>query len=146
MAGAYAVGVALRRRDADMDRLKEHLAERVQREERRQQRDKEVYERLKRAHAALRADRTGSSRSPSGSSRSPSGSAGAVAAATRELRPVEIVGIYEAQRDAMEQELEVSGDRVAVARGMVEGRQAGMSGMPRGCCRGAASATVRPDT
>lgn len=122
-----------------MDRLKEHLAERVQREERRQQRDKEVYERLKRAHAALRADRTGSSRSPSGS-------AGAVAAATRELRPVEIVGIYEAQRDAMEQELEVSGDRVAVARGMVEGRQAGMSGMPRGCCRGAASATVRPDT
>lgn len=139
MAGAYAVGVALRRRDADMDRLKEHLAERVQREERRQQRDKEVYERLKRAHAALRADRTGSSRSPSGS-------AGAVAAATRELRPVEIVGIYEAQRDAMEQELEVSGDRVAVARGMVEGRQAGMSGMPRGCCRGAASATVRPDT
>lgn len=46
-----------------------------------------------------------SSGSGSGVSR---GAAGAVAAAARELRPVELVGLYEVQKEALEKELAAS--------------------------------------
>jgi hypothetical protein len=50
----------------------------------------QVYTRLKSAFAAHKAEASGR------------GAAGAVAAAARELRPVEIVGVYEQQREALE--------------------------------------------
>ena len=38
---------------------------------------------------------------------SPSAVAGGIAAATRELRPIELVGLYEGQREALDAELSV---------------------------------------
>lgn len=84
----------VRSREQEADKLRDKLAERVAREERRTARDKEVYERLKRVHATA-----------GGSRQSPS--SGSVNAAVRELRPVEIVSLYEAQRDQQESELAV---------------------------------------
>jgi hypothetical protein len=72
----------------------------VKAEERRLARDKAIYARLRQAYAA--------SKSRQGAA------AGAVAAAARELRPVEIVGLYEAQREALEGE--TAGLRAEVGR------------------------------
>jgi hypothetical protein len=55
-------------------------------------RSSQVYTRLKSAFAAHKAEAAGR------------GAAGAVAAAARELRPVEIVGVYEQQREGLELE------------------------------------------
>jgi len=75
----------LRAKDVELQKLKDKLAEKAEREDRRKARDKEIYDKLKRSVARQ--------------------TAGAASAAVRELRPVEIVGIYEAQRDAAEAEL-----------------------------------------
>ncbi len=47
------------------------------------------------------------------------GAAGAVAAAARELRPVELVGIYESQKEAMEKELAAAKAEVRLKRSRV---------------------------
>jgi hypothetical protein len=44
--------------------------------------------------------------------------AGAVAAAARELRPIELVGIYEGQKEAVERELAAAKAEVSVAHDM----------------------------
>ncbi|MEW5300295.1 MAG: hypothetical protein WDW36_003235 [Sanguina aurantia] len=82
-----------RHKEAAMEKLTAHLAERVAREERRLARDKAVYGRMRGAYVAHRADLQGK------------GAAGAISAASRELRPIEIVAIYELQREALEGEL-----------------------------------------
>lgn len=107
-----------------LDTLNHHPQ--VTREERRLARDKAAYARIKQAFAgtggaAALAAAAASRRGGSGgwdaaaptvagdggmtSSGRRSNAAGAVAAAARELRPVELVGIYEGQKEAMEQEL-----------------------------------------
>ena len=75
----------LRAREKEIDALKTKMREKSERDERRQKRDKEIYDRLR--HKVSRH------------------SSGSVSAIVRELRPVEIVGIYESQREVMESEL-----------------------------------------
>lgn len=106
----------------------------VIREERRLSRDKAAYQRIKQAYAAsggAAAGRRAAAAAAGGSQAwaatvevgpgvggagaKRSNAAGAVAAAARELRPVELVGIYEGQKEALEKELaaakaEVRGD------------------------------------
>lgn len=96
----------------------------VTREERRLARDKAVYQRIKQAYAAsggasagrkaVLAAAGGSNAwsatvevgpGTGGAAGRCSNAAGAVAAAARELRPVELVGIYEGQKEALEKEL-----------------------------------------
>lgn len=95
----------------------------VVREERRLARDKAVYQRIKQAYAAsggAAAGRRAAMAATGGSTaawsdvggpgagaggRRGSNAAGAVAAAARELRPIELVGIYEGQKEALEKEL-----------------------------------------
>jgi hypothetical protein len=96
----------------------------VTREERRLAHDKSVYQRIKQAYAAsggAAAGRKAALAAAGGSSAwsatvevgpgtggaagRRSNAAGAVAAAARELRPVELVGIYEGQKEALEKEL-----------------------------------------
>ncbi|KAF5839020.1 hypothetical protein DUNSADRAFT_1797 [Dunaliella salina] len=84
---------ALRSREASMDKLRAALADKVVKEERQAARDKQVYARLRSAFAAHRADLQGKN------------AAGSIAAASRELRPVEIVGVYEQQREGLETQL-----------------------------------------
>ncbi|KAL3157009.1 hypothetical protein ABBQ38_001262 [Trebouxia sp. C0009 RCD-2024] len=84
---------ASRAQELTLEQLRGRLSDKVTREERLARRDAEAYARLKRAFLSNKGD---------GSSR---GQAGAVAAAARELRPVEIVGLYEEQKDSMESEL-----------------------------------------
>jgi hypothetical protein len=101
-------------------RLAGSLTAQVTREERRLARDKAVYQRIKQAYAAsggaaagrraataamAAAGGGGSSAAGWSDSRRGSNAAGAVAAAARELRPVELVGIYEGQKEALEKEL-----------------------------------------
>lgn len=73
----------LREGEKRLERCREQLAVAVGREERQVGKAKQTYARLKSAWAQAK-----------GSSKA----AGAISAATRELRPVEIVGIYEEQR------------------------------------------------
>lgn len=94
------------------------------REERRLARDKAVYQRIKQAYAASGGAAAGrrAAQAAAGGSNAwsatveigpgaggaaarRSNAAGAVAAAARELRPVELVGIYEGQKEALEKEL-----------------------------------------
>ncbi|MEW5316929.1 MAG: hypothetical protein WDW38_008268 [Sanguina aurantia] len=82
-----------RHKEAALDKLTAHLAERVAKEERRLARDKAVYARMRGAYVTHKADLQGK------------GAAGAISAASRELRPIEIVAIYELQREALEREL-----------------------------------------
>ncbi|KAL0019238.1 hypothetical protein WJX79_004955 [Trebouxia sp. C0005] len=84
---------AARAQEVILEQLKGRLGDKVTKEERVAKRDAEAYARLKRAFLTNKGE---------GSSR---GQAGAVAAAARELRPVEIVGLYEEQKDRMESEL-----------------------------------------
>ena len=76
---------ALRARNKEVDHLKQKLKERDEREARKQTRDKGIYDKLKKKVARQNA--------------------GTVAAAARELRPAEIVGIYESQREVLESEI-----------------------------------------
>ncbi|KAG2450781.1 hypothetical protein HYH02_004618 [Chlamydomonas schloesseri] len=95
-----------RSREAVIDKLKASLAEKVAREERRLARDKAAYSRIRAAYLQTMAP--GGSSSTGGGGNTPSGkAAGAMAAAARELRPVEIVGLYESRREALEEELSV---------------------------------------
>ena len=73
---------SLRAREADLQKLKDKAFERQKREDRRAARDKEIYEKLKRATSRQ--------------------TAGQISGAVRELRPAEIVGIYEVQREALD--------------------------------------------
>lgn len=82
--------------------------DKVAKEERRVTRDKEAYARLRSAFAATAS--------------APGKAAGAVAAAARELRPLEIVGLYETRREALDQE--VAGCRAEVGAGNGLGRGA----------------------
>lgn len=83
----------------------------VVKEERRLARDKQAYARIRQAHAQSKRP---TATTPAGLGLAAlAGSdvtarraaAGAVAAAARELRPVELVGIYESQKEVMEKEL-----------------------------------------
>lgn len=69
-----------------MERLKQALAAQREREERRQQADREAYERLKQAHAVSKAADT------------PSAAAAALKAAAREMKPLDILRVFEAER------------------------------------------------
>ncbi|KAG1659544.1 hypothetical protein FOA52_016167 [Chlamydomonas sp. UWO 241] len=80
-----------RSRELAVDKLRSMLSDKVAKEERRLARDKTTYASLRQAWLASR---------DGGRS-----SAGAVAAACREMRPVELVGLYEAQRAGLESEL-----------------------------------------
>eukprot|EP00198_Chlamydomonas_reinhardtii_P002392 XP_001691728.1 predicted protein [Chlamydomonas reinhardtii] len=93
-----------RSREAVIDKLKASLADKVAREERRLARDKAAYTRIRAAYLQTMAH----SSTAGGAGGTPSGkAAGAMAAAARELRPVEIVGLYESRREALEEELSV---------------------------------------
>ena len=72
------------------------LADKVAREERRMARDKAVYAALRQAWVVGKE---------AGSGEGGRAAAGAVGAAAREMRAVEIVGLYEAQREGLEAEL-----------------------------------------
>eukprot|EP00798_Chlamydomonas_sp_ICE-L_P019230 gene19230-25855_t len=87
MAGAEVVHLehAILKREVAMDKLRLILSDKVAKEERRVARDKDIYLRLRQAHASTRQA-------------GQQAQAGAVSAAARELRPVEIVSIYESQR------------------------------------------------
>lgn len=84
----------------------------VVKEERRLARDKAAYSRIRQAFAQSKRP---TATTPAGLGLAALGNgsdvssrraaAGAVAAAARELRPVELVGIYESQKEAMEKEL-----------------------------------------
>ncbi|KAL6756451.1 hypothetical protein V8C86DRAFT_73358 [Haematococcus lacustris] len=93
---------ALRAREAAMDKLRGALADKVAREERVVARDKQVYARLRSAFATHREQVLNGSTNGKGPG---TNAAGAVAAAARELRPVEIVGLYEQQRETLDSEL-----------------------------------------
>ena len=73
---------SLRAREVDLQKLKDKALERQKREDRRAARDKEIYDKLKRATSRQ--------------------TAGQISGAVRELRPAEIVGIYEVQREALD--------------------------------------------
>ena len=75
----------VRAREKEIDQLRNKLRERTERDERRQRRDREIYDKLR--HKVSRH------------------SSGSVNAIVRELRVVEIVGIYESQREVLESEL-----------------------------------------
>ena len=75
----------LRAKDKEIDHLKQKLRERLEREDRRHVRDKDIYDKLRKKVSRQNA--------------------GSVSAVVRELRPVEIVGIYESQREVLESEL-----------------------------------------
>ena len=75
----------IRAREKEIDQLKNKLRDKVERDERRQKRDKVIYDKLR--HKVSRQ------------------SSGSVSAIVRELRAVEIVGIYESQREVLESEL-----------------------------------------
>jgi hypothetical protein len=74
-----------------VERLKQALAAQRQREDRLRRADREAYDRLKRAHAASKAADT------------PAGAAVALKAATRELKPLDIVRIFEAERASLQE-------------------------------------------
>ena len=90
----------VRQREGDVEQVKRILSEREEQQARREKRHAEIYERLKRAHAASRAD-TGRHHGSSSSSSPPS-----LQAAVRDLRPLELVGLYESQRETVERELD----------------------------------------
>eukprot|EP00775_Hariotina_reticulata_P013264 gene13264-13394_t len=85
------------RREQEVETVKERLAEKVAREERRLASDKRAYARIRQAYASSRR----SGLAAVGAQRA---AAGAVAAAARELRPIELVGLYESQKEVLEQE------------------------------------------
>ncbi|EFJ49191.1 hypothetical protein VOLCADRAFT_117327 [Volvox carteri f. nagariensis] len=74
-----------RSRETTLEKLRAALANKVTQEERRVARDKAAYQRIPQQQQQR--------------------AAGAMAAAARELRPVEIVGLYETRRETAEQEL-----------------------------------------
>lgn len=85
---------AARGHEAAAQKLRACLADRVRAEERRRGRDADALRRVRKTLAAR-----GEPRGVSG--------AGALSAAVRELRAVEIVGLYEGQREGLEMELAV---------------------------------------
>ncbi|GLC33253.1 hypothetical protein PLESTM_000040900 [Pleodorina starrii] len=95
---------SFRSREASMDKLRAALAEKVAQEERRVARDKAAYQRIRAAYVATMGPSAGGA-TPGGGAQQQQKAAGAMAAAARELRPVEIVGLYESRREAAEQEL-----------------------------------------
>ncbi|GIL44765.1 hypothetical protein Vafri_2272 [Volvox africanus] len=98
-----------RGRETTLDKLRGVLAERVAQEERRVARDKAAYQRIRAAYVATLGSAAGSTNggNPGAGAQQQQQhrAAGAIAAAARELRPVEIVGLYETRREASEQEL-----------------------------------------
>ncbi|BDA41633.1 hypothetical protein COCOBI_02-4140 [Coccomyxa sp. Obi] len=84
-----------RAHEAAAQKLRERLAAKVRAEEWRLQRDADAHSRIKAALASHKGDGRAKS------------AAGAVSAAVREMRPLEIVGVYESQREALEMELAV---------------------------------------
>ena len=94
---------SLRAREADLQKLKDKALERQRREDRRAARDKEIYEKLKRATARQ--------------------TAGQISGAVRELRPAEIVGIYEVQREALDARVtELEADNRTMRKQLEESR------------------------
>ncbi|GLI64985.1 hypothetical protein VaNZ11_008410 [Volvox africanus] len=98
-----------RGRESTLDKLRGVLAERVTQEERRVARDKAAYQRIRAAYVATLGSAAGSTSGgnpgPGAQQQKQHRAAGAIAAAARELRPVEIVSLYETRREASEQEL-----------------------------------------
>ncbi|PNH02559.1 hypothetical protein TSOC_011452 [Tetrabaena socialis] len=90
---------AFRAREASLDKMRSALADKVAKEERRLARDKAAHGRLRTALLVTQQQQAGGQGGANGKA------AGALAAAARELRPVEIVGLYEARREAADQEL-----------------------------------------
>ncbi|KAL4858434.1 hypothetical protein ACK3TF_001414 [Chlorella vulgaris] len=80
----------------EVERLKQALAAQREREERRQQADREAYERLKQAHAVSKAADT------------PSAAAAAMKAAAREMKPLDILRVFEAERAHLQEEAAVA--------------------------------------
>lgn len=81
---------AAREAEKQLERCRSQLATAVAKEERSKARTRDTYARMRNAWAATK-----------GSSRA----SGAIAAAARELRPIEIVGIYEHAKQASDAEL-----------------------------------------
>lgn len=118
----------------------------VTREERRLARDKAVYQRIKQAYAATGGSAAGRRAAlaaaggsnawsaavdmgpGAASSARRSNAAGAVAAAARELRPVELVGIYEGQKEALEKELAAAKAEVGAGALLGAGVHTGAAG------------------
>ncbi|GIM00811.1 hypothetical protein Vretimale_5731 [Volvox reticuliferus] len=99
-----------RGRETTLDKLRAVLAEKVAQEERRVARDKTAYQRIRAAYVATLGSGAGSTNGGNSGAgtqqqQQQQRAAGAIAAAARELRPVEIVGLYETRREAAEQEL-----------------------------------------
>ncbi|KIY91332.1 hypothetical protein MNEG_16632, partial [Monoraphidium neglectum] len=111
----------LKAKESEGERLRERLADKVAREERRLAHDKAAYARLRQAHAATKRDAAVAAAAAGGVAGR--GAAGAVAAAARELRPVEIVGIYETQREALERDLSVLKQEARVLAGQLRDAQ-----------------------
>eukprot|EP00884_Botryococcus_braunii_P006227 jgi/Botrbrau1/15605/Bobra.0264s0005.1 len=84
---------AARAKEAGAEQLCAQLEAKVKAEERLHKRSSAAYARIKRALATSRGDMEGKS------------AAGAMAAACRELRPIEIVALYEEEREATEAEV-----------------------------------------
>ncbi|KAK9820170.1 hypothetical protein WJX72_007055 [[Myrmecia] bisecta] len=82
-----------RAKEAVLQKLRARLTDKVAQDERRGKRDADALARIKRAIITHKGDPQGRA------------AAGAVSAAARELRPVEIVSMYESHREGMEMEL-----------------------------------------
>lgn len=100
--------------DAEVERLKQVIAAQREREERRQRADCEAYERLKRGYAASKAEST------------PGGAAAALRAACRELKPLDLMRIFEAERANLQEAAAAAAAEARAAQAQLARAQVGV--------------------
>ncbi|GMH32940.1 hypothetical protein BSKO_00774 [Bryopsis sp. KO-2023] len=113
---------SLRSTELTVQKLKERMKEKLDKEERRLQNDKETYGRIRHAYTSTKNKLAAR--------------AGAVAKAARQLRPVEIVSIYETSQESMESELASLHAEVRVLSNQLKDAQNALAAKERaGACR-----------
>lgn len=90
--------------DGELARLKQALADVRERDERRQLADRSAYDRLRRGYAAAKAAET------------PGAAAAEMRAASRQLKPWDLMRIFEAERSNLQEAAAAAAAEAAIAR------------------------------